>query len=303
MLFRSYYWPLFASGRHIPQSLEEGAGSPKQLAFREALKALMAPFAGQGEHSGLSSWYSAWTGGRLSPAIERLQHAALGSIRGAIRNGPVKYSGGSLETGNVFGYDTNTKCVVMHAALWRELTLMGHWIVDAVTVRWASLTERFGRRQSITAGDVLTLLLARPAPERTTAMAREIYRSAGVARCAWSDRPIDERFAVDHVIPFSLWGNNDLWNLLPVDARLNSQKSDKLPTAELIHERRLAIIHSWQVLRDAAPTAFDRQAAHLLGRSVSGPLAWEENLMGCLREAVELTALQRGVARWTPTPH
>lgn len=295
-----YFWPLLASETLIPQSLEEGAGSTKQLAFRAPLRALISQFAGQGEHHGLSAWYSMWTAGRLPSDIAQLQRTALTAIRDAIRNGPVRYSGGSLETGNVFGYDTRSRSVVMHADLWRELTLMGHWIVDAVTLRWAALTERFGRRQSISAGDVLPLLLARPAPERTTALAREIYSNARIDRCTWSDRQIGQRFVVDHVIPFALWGNNDLWNLLPVDARVNGQKSDKLPTAELISSRRAAIVHNWQVLRDAAPMAFDQQAGHLLGRPIGGPLRWEDDLFGCLREAVELTALQRGVERWAP---
>lgn len=296
-----YFWPLIASDTLIPQSLEEGVGSTKQLAFRQSLRALIAHFAGQGDHGGLSSWYSAWAAGRLPPDIMSLQNSALTSIRNAIRNGPVKYAGGALETGSVFGYNTKTKSVVMNAELWRELSLMGHWISDAVTVRWAALTERFGRRLCINAGNVLPLLLARPAPERTTALAREIYLKAGVDRCAWSDRRISQRFAVDHVIPFSLWGNNDLWNLLPVDARLNVQKSDKLPTAGLINSRRSAIVHNWQALRDAAPVAFDRQAAHLLGRPLGGPLEWENDLIASLREAVELTALQRGVERWAPS--
>ncbi len=177
-----YFWPLLAHGTLIPQSLEEGVGSSKQLAFRQPLQALITRFAGQGEHGGLNSWYSAWTAGQLPPEIAHLQRMALTAIRDAIRNGPVKYSGGSLETGNVFSHDIRSKCVVMRAELWRELTLMGHWIIDAVTVRWAALTERFGRRQSVTAGDVLPLLLARPAPERTTALAREIYPRSGSYR-------------------------------------------------------------------------------------------------------------------------
>lgn len=295
-----YYWPLFASTLLIPQSLEEGAGSGKRLAFRTPVHDLIARFDGQGEHGGLSTWYSAWAAGRLPPDIAGLQQRALSAIRDAIRNGPVKFSGGSLESGSVFSYDAKTRGVIMSAEIWRELTLMGHWILDAVTIRWATLTERFGRRQSIGAGDVLPLLLARPNPQRTTALAREIYRKAGINRCAWSDRRIDQRFAVDHVIPFSLWCNNDLWNLLPVDANLNNEKSDKLPTADLIASRRRAITESWQVLRDAAPVAFDRQAGHLLGRRVRSALPWEDDLMACLREAVELTALQRGVERWAP---
>jgi hypothetical protein len=60
-------------------------------------------------------------------------------------------------------------------------------------------------------------------------------------------------------------------------------------------------VHGWQLLRDEAPQAFDRQAAHLLGRRIGGPVAWEEDLFIRLREAVELTALQRGVERWVPS--
>ena len=64
-------------------------------------------------------------------------------IAQAIKNGPVKHSGGSLDTGAVFAYDKVNRSVVMPAEMWRELTLLGHWILDAVIVRWAALTERF----------------------------------------------------------------------------------------------------------------------------------------------------------------
>jgi len=105
---------------------------------------------------------------------------------------------------------------------------------------------------------------------------------------------------VDHVIPFALWGNNDFWNVLPADARANAPKSDKLPSAELLILLRPSGIEGWSSLRDAMPEAFDEQAAHLLGRPIGGPLRWEEDLFHRLREAVELTALQRGVQRWSP---
>jgi hypothetical protein len=105
---------------------------------------------------------------------------------------------------------------------------------------------------------------------------------------------------VDHVIPFSLWGSNDLWNLLPVDPRVNGEKSDRLPTADLLRERQVVIVGNWQMQRDAVPEAFDQQAAHLLGRRPRGPLNWENDLFASLREAIELTALHRGVERWAP---
>ena len=104
---------------------------------------------------------------------------------------------------------------------------------------------------------------------------------------------------VDHAIPFSLWGNNDLWNLLPADADINARKSDKLPTAELLKTNQAQVLDNWRLTREAMPQAFDRQAAHLLGHELRLGKAWEGELFARLREAIELTALQRGIERWS----
>lgn len=295
-----YYWPIFASTEFIPQSQSEGAGG-KPVLFRAALTQLIGHFAGQGTHSGLSAWHLATARGHLPADVLQARSEALGKIQQAIKDGPVSHSGGSLDSGLVFKYDQQARQVVMAADLWRELTLLGHWIVDAVVIRWAALTERFSRRQTILSGDVLPLLLARPEPERTTAMARQIFLEQGVERCAWTLRPITARqFAVDHVIPFALWGNNDLWNLLPAHPQANSDKSDKLPAAALLQERRVEIVRNWELLRDALPASFDGHAERLLGRRVGGTQPWQADLFDAMRQSVELTAVQRGVERWNP---
>ncbi len=296
-----YYWPIMASQRFVPQSQAEGAGNLQQpVAFRAPLQALVQQFTGQGAHSGLSAWHLASTAGRLPASIRELEAQALQSIANTIRAGPVTYSGGALESGRVFEYDAKEKAVLMADGLWRELCLLGHWIVDAVIVRWAALTERFAHRQGLSSGDVLTLLLAQPEPERATAHAREVYLAAGPGRCVWSGKELSKRtLAVDHVIPFALWGNNDLWNLVPSHTTINGHKSDKLPTGKLMLERRELIIESWTVLRDAMPDAFDRQALDLCGPGSLSGNAWHGQLFDRMREAVEVTALQRGVERWT----
>ena len=48
------------------------------------------------------------------------------------------------------------------------------------------------------------------------------------------------------------------------------------------------------------PEAFDAQALHLLGSKPTRGDDWRSELFGRLREAVEVTALRRGVERWTP---
>ena len=189
----------------------------------------------------------------------------------------------------------------MSAELWRELSLLGHWIGDAVIVRWAALTERIADRQGLRSGDVLPLLLARPEPDRVTALARAVYIEAKVDRCVWSKRSlVDRTFAVDHVIPFALWGNNDLWNLMPAHPAVNGQKSDKLPHGDLLAERRQEVLENWGLLRQAMPEAFDHQSTNLLGSRPAATGQWADRLFDRMREAVEVTALQRGIERWKP---
>ena len=295
-----YYWPIFASARFVPQSQAEGVGPAKPLLFRKAVLELMVPYLDSGVHGGLTAWQLDLSGGRLSAQAIAALDGALKTIAHAIRTGPVQYAGGSLESGLVFSYDAKAGEVLMASVLWREFSMLGHWIADAVVLRWAELTERFSRRQGIHAGDVLPLLLARAEPERGTHLARQVFITEGVDRCVWSDRELADGFTVDHVIPFALWGNNDLWNLMPSHPKINGAKSDRLPAGELLLARRSSIKKNWYLLRDAMPEAFDKQAAHLIGRAPKSGFDWESELFMRLREAVELTALQRGVERWTP---
>jgi hypothetical protein len=200
----------------------------------------------------------------------------------------------------MFGWDGAAKAVTMPAEVWRELSLLGHWIVDAVIVRWAALTARFAQRQGLDAGSVLPLLLARPLPERATELARTIYRASGIDRCVWTNQPLGASFHVDHIIPFSLWGNNDFWNLVPVTPAANLRKSGKLPAAALLEARRTALAQAWEATRAAAQSGFDSQAMKLLAPSeLQGEMRWPR-LFSRLREAVEFTALQRGTERWSP---
>ena len=299
-LWLQYFWPIFAASRVIPQSQAEGAGG-NALKFREPLTGLIANFQGQGEHGGLSSWQLAWSSNRLDPQLRTQLGTVLRSIVSTIKDGPVTHAGGALETGPVFGYEGQLRLIVMNAGLWRELSLLGHWIADAVILRWAALTQKFSYRQGISAGDVLTLLLARPDPLRATALARKAYAGGGVSECTWSGKTLRPDFAVDHVLPFALWGNNDLWNLMPADPKVNGSKSDKLPTSELLISRQHVLQENWERLRSELTDPFDLQARHLLGKSLTASGGWKAELFSRLREAVEVTAIQRGVARWAPS--
>jgi len=110
---------------------------------------------------------------------------------------------------------------------------------------------------------------------------------------------LHNRFAVDHAIPFSLWHNNDLWNLFPCDEKLNLKKSDSLPERELIMKRRNCIIGYWEILRDKQQRRFDYEIQLFTGQRDLGD-NWQNLTFGRFSEAIEVTAVQRGCERWRP---
>jgi hypothetical protein len=106
-------------------------------------------------------------------------------------------------------------------------------------------------------------------------------------------------YAVDHVIPFSLWHCNDLWNLLPSDMKVNGNKSDKLPERGLLFQRKDAIVHCWETVRQCHEQRFDYELMNLIGdKRVTAN--WQNQSFQRLVESVEITAVQRGAERWRP---
>ena len=173
---------------------------------------------------------------------------------------------------------------------------MSHWILDALILRWAELTARLSR-DVISPSEVIDLLLVNPLPEREVSLARSIYRDLESVECVWSGK-ITKDFDIDHVIPFSFWRNNDLWNLMPSQPRLNLQKKDKLPSHDLLIRWKDAIIYYWQILREKSEPRFDFETGKILGKEKRYFSNWELPLFSALAEAVEVTALQRGCERW-----
>ncbi len=291
-----YYWPFVASDTFIPQKYGEKPGSSKPVAIRSPLEALIRAY---GEGGGLPAFRVALKNGKLPEPVRQAYQDAIRKIGSTIWNMPVRYAGGGDDF-SVFGYDRATRHVTMPESLWRELTLTGSWILDATVLRWAELTERLSRG-SVSVGLAIEKLLAITDPERETRDARQLFTRMGVTECVWSERPITAvAFEVDHVIPFALWHNNDLWNLLPAHPSVNNQKRDLLPTQRLLRRRRGPIIGYWEALRADHPERFDRESSALCGFLHSRRQDWQTTLFTCLAEAVEITAVQRRVPRWEP---
>ncbi|MCK9303791.1 MAG: methyltransferase domain-containing protein [Bacteroidales bacterium] len=309
-----YYWPLVDAD--ITQIRGQGKRNPE--AFRASMKNLLEAFNNVG---GLDAFNTAYRNNQLTAEQRRLADSVLNKIANTIVVGPVTFSGGALKDTDQFfthsGRKTaKGKCssptelvenlgrVHFRAEIWRELCLVGHWIGEAILLRWAELTHEF-TKQSIPLALILEKLLVRPESQRDVTMMRRLYASFEKLDCVWTGQPLKATgtdgagFAVDHVIPFSLWHNNELWNLLPSDSRVNGQKSDRIVTRDTLRASEERIIHYWQVTRSQATFRFDCEVSRtLLGRNVP-EAQWEKPAFTALMDATEMVAIQRGVERWS----
>ena len=284
-----YYWPLFEATEFIPQNNGETAESKKPVAFRKRQSAIIASYRSMG---GLSQFLVDEESGELPPATAEVYGETLRSIRATIKDGPVVYASGKM-----FRYDGGRQAVIVEAKAWREFCQLGHWIEPAVLLRWAEETHRMSGGR-VPVSDVLNRLVVSPTEERRIEAAKQIYEAFPEKRCVWSDKALGASFAVDHVIPFSLWHCNDLWNLLPCDMKVNGKKSDKLPERGLLFQRRDSIVGYWELMRDRHERRFDRELTRFSGTELGAN--WQNGAFRRLVEAIETTAILRGAERWRP---
>ncbi len=283
-----YFWPLMEA------KIKQTTGLPS--AFEKTMFPLLEYY--RGNKGGLTRFSIEYKNNRLSPEALILADRSLRDISSTIWKQPVRYAGGGDYS--VFQYDREDKTIIVGADIWRELSLTGSWITDASILRWAELAAKISKN-AIKPSSVIDCLLSVPDPEREVSMAKSLYDTIPDKRCVWTDKTIKNKYAIDHAIPFCLWKNNDLWNLFPSNNEVNSNKSDKLPTNELIKKRKDIFVDYWKKSRDKYPICFDYEVSKLTGQDVSKLNGgWENILFANFAEAIEITAIQRGIERWQP---
>jgi len=148
--------------------------------------------------------------------------------------------------------------------------------------------------------EVLNDVLKEPITERDVLESKKIYNSLlkkeGKVYCVWTGKRIT-RYAVDHVIPFSVWKNNDLWNLLPSSPATNGQKADKIPSPDLISQSKDLILHYWDLVHKSQSERFEKEfQVALLG---SNPFSsWRSVGINQLSKNCEYLIFTRGYEKW-----
>ncbi len=286
-----YYWPIIESRTFIPQLNGERSNSGKPIKFRKRLQELVESYSNSG---GYSAFKVERNKGTLTKTTTNLLRVLMSEINDAIVKGPVTYAGGALITGRVFGYDSQSRQILIPQDFWIELSHLGYWVSQAVILQWAEKSTKLG--EGIELATVVSLLLEKE-DQHHTLEARRLFGRIEKLECVWTGTKLREDFHIDHVIPFDLWRNNDVWNLMPASKTANIKKSNKLPSAEILHRRKDCIISYWEQFRKQNRQRFDKEAETLLRVPATN---WQHALYSQLCNAIEVTALQRGVGRWTP---
>jgi hypothetical protein len=103
------------------------------------------------------------------------------------------------------------------------------------------------------------------------------------------------------MLPFSLWKNNDFWNLMPTHKKVNEKKKDMIPAPALLEKREETILHYWRLCSDSYKGTFSREMVSALtgtyrkNQEDMMDIAFQ-NLMEKCRYLIEV----RGYAAWNP---
>ena len=307
-----YYYPLLSDLNTIPQ-----INSAKGLAFKNELKAIIDIYQDSGE--GMSVLYHDIKTGRMDAAYNMPIRNLYSKIKRTIAGMPMKHIGYSI-------YKRHYSIFRFHAETTRSpqsfsnpfiqgfgifsipvdyfdaFKLLGSFISgrDSILSKWADFSLSSSSSKHLNRSDIISRLLIEPITDRDVKESKQYFSNlisqSGKIQCVWSGRDL-QQFDVDHVLPFSIWRNNDLWNLLPSSKKINNQKRDRIPTPSMIQDCRVRIIDNWNLLYSKNQSRFTNEIeAGLLGHPVA--TGWQKEALSKLQENAEYLIKKRGYEEW-----
>lgn len=308
-----YYYPILESPAFIPQ-----INGDVNLAFGNQLNQIISVYRPIG---GFSAFYNDLKTKGIPESIKQDFIVLAKKLQETITKMPMRYIGRSISNDfySIFNNEThsprkNTSTTIDIEYLIRNFgtfsipfeyyeafKVLGSFIggQDSILFKWAEFSvNASGQRLSIE--NVVNEVLRSPITERDVAESKSIYKSIlkkeGKVYCVWTGKSIS-RYDVDHMIPFSVWKNNDLWNLLPSQSTTNNQKRDKIPSPDLIERRKDLILYYWNLISHNQPQRFQKEMqVALLGNNPFA--AWHETAIQQLQSSCDYLISNRGYDVW-----
>lgn len=308
-----YYYPIIE--KELPQRNGDDLDS-FTLSFRLLFKEVTDFYKMRG---GLSVFYSELIRGNLPDNIDDTVFQLCKKLRDTIKDQPMRYIGKSVNGTEYSIYKrekTNIRLMQpdnmdvnflienfsrfsIPLDYFKVMELMGSFVtgLHSIMINWAEFTV--DKDKSLNMNQVLETMLKSPQEARNVLLSEKIFKTLkennGELECVWSGSKITDDLNIDHVLPFSVWRNNDLWNLLPAKAAVNNRKRDKIPSIELLVDRKDQIISYWQIIRKTEQAGFEKEMnVNLVTRQDFEQHNWENLAFNSLKEKSRYLIETRG---------
>lgn len=306
-----YYYPIFESKKEIPQ-----INGDTKLAFSTELFELISYYDTKG---GFSAFYNDLKNKGIPNDANDLFFKLIKKMRSTITKMPMKYIGRSISDDfySIFHYENNILKIPEQIDIewlinksgtfsipldyYEAFKILGSFIngQESILFRWAEFSVN-ASRDNLSVNKVLNEILKHPITKREVKDVNKLYLSIlakkGGVHCVWTGKKI-AKFDIDHVIPFSVWKNNDLWNLLPSDSKINNQKRDRIPSPNLIAKQKDLILYYWSLIYEHQKDRFKKEFQIALLGNKSFDL-WRSEGIIQLEESCKFLIEKRGYEEW-----
>ena len=306
-----YYYPFLESKTNIPQ-----INGSANLAFGLQFKKIISEYETRG---GFSAFYNDLKNKGIPKILENDFVMLTNKLKDTITLMPMKYIGRSLSEDyySIFqfasgmrnkGGDIDVNFLIKNYGTFSipvdyydAFQILGSFIggQDSLLFKWAEFSVNASGK-NLSVENVLSSVMRSPITERQIKESKKAFKTIlsneGKVYCVWTGKTLT-KYDVDHMIPFSIWKNNDLWNLLPSDAKTNNHKRDKIPSAELIEKRKDQIYYYWNLLNEKQPIRFQKEIqVTLLGNN--SPDEWQSSAIHHLQDTCNYLISKRGFQEW-----
>lgn len=306
-----YYYPILQSRTSIPQINGETT-----LAFSKMFRKLISDYESRG---GFSAFYNDLKNKGIPVDLESDFFELTKKLRDTITRMPMKYIGSSLSNDfySIFNYENQKirRSLTIDIEIlikdfgtfsipfeyYDAFKILGSFISgqDSILFKWAEFSVN-ASGNNLSVHKVLNEVLKSPITSREIKESKKLYKDIlkkeGNVYCVWTGRKI-LNYDIDHMIPFSVWKNNDLWNLLPSDSKINNQKRDKIPSPEFIERQKNLIIDYWGIIYEHQSKRFQKEMqVALLGNQSFD--TWKKSGISQLQNSCNYLIENRGFEGW-----
>ncbi len=322
----AYYWPFVDPQEPIfqgPRAIRKGVLG-NDMSFRPALTDLRSAWE---KHFGTARPSDGFLlvaelrvpriAASYPPQLQRAYRVAVNAVTKALAQ-PIRYAGPGGETHGVFpparsaadclgavsvpGTSPDEPCVLVRADLWSAFRELSLWVEALCVHEWSLFTEGLAF-SGADRGKAYYLLTSRPDNRRPLTWERNqidlLMLEGKTFICPWTGKNLVARnYALDHIIPVSVYPTNELWNLVPSDEYFNAHtKRARMPTASRMASATLRLAQTYGLYM-GSQTLGQALRADLRERFALSPTSEPKELAETVAGATLAIADARSVARF-----